>query len=328
MTETQPMMLQELCYTAADFRLQLNSLVCDEGVADVAGGSLLVTTGGSGLDLFVAEGGAFIASDSADQGIYSVYNDAQVTLTATTASGANPRVDTVIATVNDSQLSGTDDDWVLSVLAGTPNAAAALTDAGIAASATALPDRSIALAYVLVPTSFAGPFVNATHILDVRNSYGECGGAPWVSLSASAATSSGNNTFTQTTLATVTHRDRPFFSVTGSTITVLQTGLYDVNSMIGFSGITTAGTQRITAIYRNNTNLPNAAPDGTILASGRATHDTGEAADSIRWTPTRSMVQLTANDTIKLATFQNTGGAVNTEHSADFFAHLTVRKVG
>lgn len=325
MAETQPMMLQELCYTAADFRLQLNSLVCDEGVADMADGSLLVTTGGAGLDLFVAEGAAFINSDSADQGIYSVYNDASTTVTATTADGTNPRIDQVIATVNDSQISGTDDDWVLSVLAGTPTVGATLTNL---TGAAALPDRSIRLAYVLVPASFAGPFVNATHILDARSAYAQCGGMPMVSLAASAATSSSNTAYTQTTLATVTRQDRAYFSVSGSTITVLAAGIYDINAMVGFNGIGSAGNHRIGQVYRNNTNLPNAVPDGTIVAGGRASHDSGEAADSIRFTPTRLSIALAANDTLKMATFQNTGVAANTEHSADFIAHLTVRKVG
>jgi hypothetical protein len=325
MAETQPMMLQELCYTAADFRLQLNSQVCGEGVSDVVGGSLEVTTGGAGLDLFVAQGGAFIESDVADQGIYSVYNDATVTVTATAADGSNPRIDQVIATVNDSQIIGSDDNWVLSVLPGTATVGATLANL---TGAAALPDRSIRLAYILVPASFAGPFVNATHILDARSNYETCGGMPWVSLVAAAATSSADATFTQTTLATVAHLDRAYFSVSGSTITVLQAGLYDVNALIGLTGCTSAGTQRMSWVLANNTNLPNAAPDGTLIAAGRTVNDSGESTDTISWTPTKHNLSLAANATIKIATFQNSGSARNTDHVAPFIAHLTVRKVG
>lgn len=173
MAETQPMMLQALCYTATDFRNQLASLVCAQGVADVVGGQLLVTTGGSGLTLSVAEGGGFVDSDVDDEGMYWVFNDAAATVTTTAADGSNPRIDQVIATVKDAQISGADNEWELSVLAGTATVGATLANL---TGAAALPDRSIRLAYVLVPTSFAGPFVNATHILDAREAYGRCGG--------------------------------------------------------------------------------------------------------------------------------------------------------
>jgi hypothetical protein len=172
MAETQPMMLQALCYTATDFRNQMASLVCSEGVSDVVGGSRLVTTGGSGLDLSIAEGGAFIDSDVDDEGMYWAFNDAPETVTATAADGSNPRIDQVIVTISDSQLSGVDNEAVPSVLAGTPTVGATLTNL---TGAAALPDRAIRLAYVLVPTSFAGPFVNATHILDAREPFGRCG---------------------------------------------------------------------------------------------------------------------------------------------------------
>lgn len=332
MAETQPWFLQGLCYQAEEFRAEENAHVCGEGVVDVAGGDLLVTTGASGLNLFVAAGEAYVLDDHAgatSTGMYRVLNDGQVTLTATTASGANPRVDTVVATVRDAEYGGTDNDWILQIVAGTPNAAAALTDAGITASAAAVPAASVVLAYVLVPTSFAGPFVNATHILDARNNYFKCGSAPWASIEAAAATSSANASVTQTTLATLVHRDRDFFSITGSTITVLQAGIYDINALVGFAAITSAGTNRFATIYKNNTNLPNAAPDGQIIARAGATNDSGEASVSEQWTPTRSQIMLAANDTLKMGTLQDTGGAVNTFHSAGVFvAHLTVRKVG
>lgn len=331
MAETQPIWMQALCYNYNELRNQFD--VCGEGVVNKFGGSLLVASSGAGdHSITVAAGSAWVDADGANvDGMYRVTNDAPVTLQLAAGGGGNGRVDTIIATVHDSQSSGVDDDWVLTVVTGTPNAAAVspLTDAGITASAGAVPVMSVVLGYVLVPVADTlTTTISAVNIVDGRNNYYRCGAAPWVSLAASAATSSANNTFTQTTLATVVNRDRDYFTVSGSTITVLQAGLYDINAMVGFSGITSVGTQRIAQVLRNNTNLPNAAPDGTILAAGRATQDSGEAADSIQWTPTRSMVALAVNDTIKLATFQNTGGAANTEHSASFVAHLTVRKVG
>lgn len=316
MAETQPMMLQELCYTAADFRLQLASMVCDEGVSDLAGGSLLVTTGGAGLDLSVAEGAAFINSDSPDQGVYSVYNDAPVTVTATAADATNPRIDQVIATVNDSQLSGTDDDWVLSVLAGTPTGGATLSNL---TGAAALPDRSIRLAYVLVPATFAGPFVDATHILDARQPFASCTTEPYVSLEAAATTNIPNSAvLTKVALATTVHLDASHYTVAASVVTVTATGLYDIHGSagIGFGGAAvTLGVQ----VTKNGVAV-------------RVVEEVGQFAGLIgTLSPTRPLVPLTAGDTLQLTVFQNSAsGAQNTIHDAATgrVSRLTIRKVG
>lgn len=168
MAELLPNWLQENCYPAQYDRLLIGNLIRLEGVADYHGGDLLVTTGGAALNLSVAQGGAFIEGDDDDRGVYSVYNDAAVTLTATAANPTNPRIDQVIARVYDSTYGEGADEWVLEMLDGTATGGATLTNL---AGATALPDNSIRLAYVLVPATFAGPFVNATHIRDVRTGY-------------------------------------------------------------------------------------------------------------------------------------------------------------
>lgn len=334
MAETQPFPLQGLCYTAGEFREGLADQVCGEGVVDVSGGDLLVTTGGNDLDLFVAAGSAYVLNNEStgESQMYRVLNDAQVTLVGGAlpgvlpADGTDPRIDTVVGTVSDAEYAGGTDTWSLNVVGGTPTAGATLTNLN---GAAAVPDNSVVLAYILVPATFTGPFVNATHILDVRNNYFKCGTTPWVSLEASAATSSGNAVFTQTTLATSAYRDRDYFTVSGSTITVVQAGIYDVNAMVGFVGITSVGTARFGRVYKNNTNLPNAAPDGMVVADGSVTHDSGEAASGVTWSLSRQQLSLAANDTLKLCTFHDVGSAQNTFHSAGVFvAHLTVRKVG
>lgn len=321
MAETQPMMLQALCYTATDFRNQMASLVCGQGVSDLSGGSLLVTTDGSGLDLSVAEGGAFVDSDVDDEGMYWIFNDAAATVTATAADGSNPRIDQVIATVKDAQISGADNEWELSVLAGTATGGATLANL---TGAAALPDRSIRLAYVLVPTSFAGPFVNATHILDARETYEACGGEPYVELEPSGATSIPNTgVFTQPNMVTVVHIDRAHYSVSGSTITVLQAGLYSIEAADAVAG-DSAGTRRSELIV-NNTNLPNASPDGTIIDGQDMAAFSASIAAKLR--ARRLGISLAVNDTIKFAlAVSSAGGALNSNSGTS--AHLTVRKVG
>lgn len=181
MAELLPNWLQENCYPAQYDRLLMSNLVADEGVADPNSGSLLVTTGGANLDLSVAQGGGFVEGDDDDRGMYSIYNDAPVTLTATAADPTNPRIDQVIARVYDSSYGEGADEWVLEMLDGTATAAASLTNLN---GATALPDNSIRLAYVLVPATFTGPFVNATHILDARVAYEDGTADRWHSIGA------------------------------------------------------------------------------------------------------------------------------------------------
>lgn len=171
MVELLPNWIDGQCYNAQLDRLMLGNVVCDEGVADIGGGSLLVTTGGSGLNVSVAQGGAWVEGVDDDRGFYSVYNDAPVTVTVAAANPTNPRIDQVIARVYDSTYGEGADEWVLEVLAGTATAGATLVNLNGAAT---LPDNSITLAYVLVPATFVGPFVNATHILDSRRPYGDC----------------------------------------------------------------------------------------------------------------------------------------------------------
>lgn len=329
MAETQPIWMQALCYNYNELRNQFD--VCGEGVVDKFGGSLLVASSGAAdHSVTVAAGSAWVEADGANvDGMYRVTNDAPVTLQLAAGGGGNGRVDTIVATVHDSQSSGVDDDWVITVVTGTPNAAAVspLTDAGIAASAGAVPAMSLVLGYVLVPVADTlTTTIAANNIVDGRNNVYRCGSYPSVLLEASALTSSANATYTQLALATVVNRDRAYFTVSGNTITVLQAGLYDISAQAGYSGVGTGGTVRGLAVLRNNTNLPNATPDGVAVIDSL----TGPLGSWIA-TPARQSVVLAANDTLKMALFQNTGGPVNSFHSAAnpaFAAHLTVRKVG
>lgn len=311
MAELPPWLLQE-CFTAAGARLFTNNLVCGEGVADLLDGSLLVTTGGAGLDLSVAEGGGFVDSDADDMGMYSIFNDGAVTVTATTADGTNPRIDQVIATVNDSQISGVDNNWVLSVLAGTPTAGASLSNLN---GAAALPDRSIRLAYVLVPASFAGPFVNATHILDDRSSFDSCSGTPYVELEASAVTAiTPASTYVKVNLDVV-RGDAAYFTVASSVVTVLQDGLYQCNAFGGFDNGVSG--DRYYAISKNGTS---------------ADHSPGEAGNVSSTvyfcTLAAPPVRLVAGDTLQLVAYQTGQGSLNTIHQAANHCRMSIRKVG
>jgi hypothetical protein len=172
--------LQANCYSAQVDRLMLASLVCAEGVADVGGGSLLVTSGGSGLNVSVAQGGVWIEGDDDDRGFAHGYNDDPVTLTAGPNASGSPRIDTVVARLYDSSYGEGADEWQLEIIAGTPDADAQIADPAAAGYLDGIADltglNAVPLGYIWIPNGFAGPFVNATHLLDGRRPFGSCAG--------------------------------------------------------------------------------------------------------------------------------------------------------
>jgi hypothetical protein len=151
-----PTFLQGGTHPAENVRLATQSLLAGVtglfaggvGALDAAhgvgrAGDLLVEENGTpNMSVDVAAGGGFIRNtDSADGGVYHVYNDAAVNLVVTAADPSDPRNDLVVVQVRDSEYSGSDDDVVFAVVAGTP--------AGSPAD-PAVPDNSLVLARVVV----------------------------------------------------------------------------------------------------------------------------------------------------------------------------------
>lgn len=135
-------------------------------------GDLEVTTGGSGLNVSVAAGNAWVQGDSrSTQGLYFCYVDVAKTVTLASNSSGNPRIDAIILQIADSDASGALNQWSITVQQGTATVDATLsnlTGAPGQSGGPSLNGSALILAYVLVPNGFAGPFVNATHILDRR----------------------------------------------------------------------------------------------------------------------------------------------------------------
>lgn len=127
---------------------------------------LEVVTGASGLNLSVTLGNAWVQGDTrSTQGLYFCHVPANVTVTASAAHATHPRIDRLVLKVEDADVSGSVTQYSLVMVPGTATAGATLSNL---TGAAALPDNCLMLAYVLVPATFAGPFVNATHILDQR----------------------------------------------------------------------------------------------------------------------------------------------------------------
>jgi hypothetical protein len=151
-----PTFVQGGSHPAENVRLMVQSLLAgatgafaggvgafDAGHGVGRAGDLLVEENGTpNMSVEVAAGGGFVRNtDSADGGVYHVYNDAPVNLVIAAADPSDPRWDLVIARVRDSEYSGSDDDALLEVVAGTPDASPA---------DPVVPDNSLVLARVVV----------------------------------------------------------------------------------------------------------------------------------------------------------------------------------
>ena len=94
------------------------------------------------MTVSIAAGWAVIVGDyTSNMGAYSVFNDAAVAGTITTADPTNPRIDRVCLTINDSAYTGVTNNVVVNVVAGTPAGSPV---------APATPVNSISLATVAV----------------------------------------------------------------------------------------------------------------------------------------------------------------------------------
>ena len=117
--QTPLYVIQNASHPAKTFRQANGYYVNTEGVGTT--GDLAVTANSTpAMNVDVAAGEVWIKGDSAtDQGFYFGYNDATVNLAIASADGSNPRIDIVVAQVNDAAYSGSANNWELKVITGT-----------------------------------------------------------------------------------------------------------------------------------------------------------------------------------------------------------------
>jgi hypothetical protein len=152
-----PSWLQAGSYPAESDRLTTQALYATTGI--IGSSSLAVTQNSpAGMSVRVAAGwAAIIGTTQANMGAYVAYNDAQATLTVTTADPTNPRIDRVVVTVRDAFYTGAFNDVIFQVLAGTP--------AG-SPTAPAVPANSISLATIAVGAAVTS--ILTANITDTR----------------------------------------------------------------------------------------------------------------------------------------------------------------
>lgn len=143
------------------------SLRAASGVHPALGAQLAVVQNGTpNMSVNVGSGLAFVhGSEGSKQGTYFCQNDGTVNKTLSAADPTNPRIDIVVAKVQDSFYSGVTNAWSLAVVTGTP--------AG-SPSAPAAPNNSIILAQIAVAAN-ATSITNA-NITDKRTYNSALGG--------------------------------------------------------------------------------------------------------------------------------------------------------
>lgn len=136
-----PSWLQNALHPAENDRLTMMAIWATTGT--VGTGSLAVTQSSpAGMSVVVAQGWGVIVGDyQANMGVYNLYNDAATTLTVTAADPINPRIDRIVVTIQDSYYTGSADDVIFQVLAGTP---------AVSPVAPAVPTNSMSLATIAV----------------------------------------------------------------------------------------------------------------------------------------------------------------------------------
>jgi hypothetical protein len=155
--QTPPSWLQAGSYPAQYDRLTAQALWATTGI--IGSSSLAVTANSpAGMSVRVASGwAAIVGTTTINMGVYTIFNDAQDTLTITTADPTNPRIDLVCATVRDAFYSGANNDVIFQVIAGTPAGSPV---------APSLPANSISLATVAVGAAVTQ--INTGNITDTR----------------------------------------------------------------------------------------------------------------------------------------------------------------
>jgi hypothetical protein len=160
---TPPSWLQNGSHPAENDRLTTQALWATTGI--IKSDSLAVTQNSpAGMSVRVASGwAAIVGTTQANMGTYVGYNDDTVVLSVTTADPTNPRIDRVCMTVNDAYYTGSSNNVVLQVVAGTPAGSPvapstpansiSLATVAVAAGATALTTANITDTRVLVTTN-------------------------------------------------------------------------------------------------------------------------------------------------------------------------------
>lgn len=183
---TPPSWLQASSHPAENDRLTTQALYTTTGI--MGADSLKVSQSAvPAMSVSVASGwAAIVGTTQANMGTYVAYNDAALTVAVTASNPTNPRIDIIVATVNDAQYVGVSNNVVIQCVAGT---------AAASPTAPATPANSILLANIAVAAA-ATTIINA-NITDQRVYTTSNANSPTIPVGyATTATAAGTTTLT------------------------------------------------------------------------------------------------------------------------------------
>lgn len=151
-----PAYMQAGSHSAQLFRQAISTLLPAAGGVVAPGGLAVTQNGTPNMSVNVAggvpNGQVWVPGTSSAlvQALYYCYNDAAVNLAISGSNPTNPRIDTVIAQVQDAAYAGSTNAWQLAVVTGTPTSGANLSNLNGKGS---VPASSYVVQYVLVPAN-------------------------------------------------------------------------------------------------------------------------------------------------------------------------------
>lgn len=273
------------------------AIFADVYAAGIKTSADLFVTAGSGLSANVAAGQALVkGTTGASQGFYYLYNTGTLNETFAAANATNPRIDAVVATIQDSQYAGSADAALIQVLTGTPTSGATLSNLN---GAPSIPASSLVLAYVLIPASASS--INSADILNEQVTSGlySVPQVPYGSLYATAGNTIPNNTLSLQQNMTPRYTLAYGMTQNGNALVVPVSGLYLVTVTGGLAAPSAGGWLFVSVSTNGGTSSINPYGPKVAIPSGGVSFDIGQS-----WT--RPLV-FAAGTTVNLCIYQSTG---------------------
>lgn len=149
--DAPPFIMDGTNIDAEIIRRAINSLISPAG-GIVSPGDLTVTQNGTpNMSVNVGTGEVWVPGTStSSQGLYYAMNKATINVAISASNPTSPRIDTIIAQVQDAEYAGSTSSLGAAVVTGTPTAGATLANLN---GRGTVPASSYVLAYVLVPAN-------------------------------------------------------------------------------------------------------------------------------------------------------------------------------
>jgi hypothetical protein len=341
-----PYALQNAAHSAALFRLATFSAFRQAGT--IGAPDLVISAQTTpNMSIQVAAGRAWMLGTQlanvsggswTTQGGYYGYNDAPVTLTVAAADPTNPRIDLVVAYVQDAFYSGASNLLVLGIVTGTPAATPAAPAApsnaltlgtlAVAANATSIVSGNVSPTSNLLTVARGGILpvsssnvVAGEHVGQGRDhptfgwqrwngtDWGPVDlGRPFGILTGSSTTAVANATYTAVPLPTSTKLSGGVTSPAAGRLAAPRSGWYLCSGMTSFAGGLTASGRRFAGISVNG--------GATLSYSQGETFPSTTSGSAI---PTAAVpIALNAGDYVSLMGYQDSGAAGSFDMSQSF----------